>query len=540
MRRKSLGKLTVLALVPALALAACGGGDGGKSAGGGGGSGGTVTVGMRTDFQPINPITAGDQYTIELINYGLFTPLVQYDENLKVTPYLAESWDMTDTAVTFHLRHDVRWHDGKPVTAEDVKFTFDMAKDPASGSLIGSAYIANVKSAAVVDSYTVHFTYTQPHAQALEDFWWAPAPKHLLQNSSAQEMRNAAFNRNPVGSGPFKFSQWQSNQRLVVEKNPDFPATLGGPPKLDRIVFRIIPEPSTMQTELVTGGLQVDVPVAPDQTKALKQSDAINVIGFPGKSLYYIGWNNKRAPFTSVKVRRALAMSINRQEIIDALLFGQGAPAISTVPPWHPLYPKDAKALPYDVAEAGKLLDEEGWKDSNGDGIRDKGGKPLRFTLMTSENPLNRSVVEVIQSQLKKVGVDAQVRTLEFQTLLTQHKGRDFDAVFTSWVLDNFQMAGAPASLLHSRLASVPNSSNRSSVNIPALDRLIDQASAATDDNQAIGVWKQMSDLLQSEQPVTFIYWLNELAANRKEVSGVKMDPRGELLTMQQWTMGKR
>lgn len=534
MRRISLGCLVIGALT-----LACGGGDGGKNAGGGG-DGGTVTVGMRTDFQPINPITAGDQYTIELINYGLFTPLVQYDENLKVTPYLAESWDMTDTAVTFHLRHDVKWHDGQPVTAEDVKFTFDMAKDPSSASLLGSAYIANVKSAAVVDSYTVHFTYTQPHAQALEDFWWAPAPRHLLQGSTAQEMRNAAFNRNPVGSGPFKFSQWQANQRLVVERNPDFPQTLGGPPKLDRIVFRIIPEPSTMQTELVTGGLQVDVPVAPDQTRALKQNDAITVIGFPGKSLYYIGWNNKRPPFTSVKVRRALAMSINRQEIIDALLFGQGTPAISTVPPWHPLYPKDARALPYDVAAAGKLFDEEGWRDSNGDGIRDKNGKPLRFTLMTSENPLNRSVVEVIQSQLRKAGVDAQVRTLEFQTLLTQHKGRDFDAVFTSWVLDNFQMAGAPASLFHSRLASVPNSTNRSSVNIPALDKLIDQASAATDDNQAIGVWKQMSDLLQSEQPVTFVYWLNELAAHRKEVGGVKMDPRGELLTMQQWTLGKR
>src|SRR5688500_18905533 len=112
-----------LALVVTVGLAACGGGD--RTGGAAGGQGGTITAGMRTDFQPINPITAGDQYTFELINYGLFTPLIQYDDKLGVIPHLAESWTLTDTAVTFVLRKDVKWHDGRPVTAEDVKFTFD-------------------------------------------------------------------------------------------------------------------------------------------------------------------------------------------------------------------------------------------------------------------------------------------------------------------------------------------------------------------------------------------------------------------------------
>jgi peptide/nickel transport system substrate-binding protein len=121
--------------------------------------------------------------------------------------------------------------------------------------------------------------------------------------------------------------------------------------------------------------------------------------------------------------------------------------------------------------------------------------------------------------------------------LLSQHKSRDFDAVFTSWVLDNFQMASAPAALLHSRLASVEQSTNRSSVNIPALDRLIDQAAAATDDNQARGVWRQMTDVLQREQPVTFVYWLNETAAARTSVENAVMDQRGELLSIGEWTV---
>ncbi len=528
----------IVTLFAVACLSACGGDNTGGGAEGG--RGGTVTVGMRADFQPVNPITAGDQYTVELINYGLFTPLVQYDEKLGVRPFLAEKWDITANDITFTLRRDVKWHDGQPVTAEDVKFTFDAAKDPASGSLIGSAYLTNVKSAEAVDSYTVKFTFVQPHAQALEDFWWAPAPKHLLQNVSAQEMRNAPFNRQPVGSGPYKFSEWQANQRMVLESNPDFPEALGGPGSLDRVVFRIIPEPSTMLTELTTGGVQVNVPLPPDQVKQVEGNNSLKVFTFPGKTVYYIGWNNTRPPFNSANVRRALGMAINRQEIIDALLFGQGAPANSTVPPWHPLYPKDAPQPRYDFNAAGQLLDQEGWRDTNGDGIRDKGGRPLRFTLMSSDNQLNRSVVEVLQSQLKKVGVDAQIRVLEFQTMLAQHKSRDFDAVFTSWVLDNFQMASAPAALFHSRLAKVDQSTNRSAVNIPALDRLIDQASAATDENQARGVWGQMTEVLEREQPVTFVYWLNETAAAHNNIGNIVMDQRGELVNIAEWTAGRR
>jgi peptide/nickel transport system substrate-binding protein len=523
------------AVAVAMLAAACGGGGGADGRGGG-----TVSVGMQTDFQPINSITAGDQYTVELINYALFTPLIQYDEKLGVRPYLAERWDMTPNDITFHLRRDVKWHDGQPVTAEDVKFTFDAAKDPAAGSLIGSAYLPQVKAAEVVDSFTIKFTFVGPHAQALEDFWWAPMPKHLLQNVAAAEMRNAPFNRQPVGSGPYKFSQWQANQRLIVERNPNFPEALGGPPTVDRVVFRIVPEASTMLTELTTGGVDVDVPLPPDQVKQAEGNDQLRLFAFPGKTVYYIGWNNQRAPFNSATVRRALGMAINRKEIIDALLFGQGTPASSTVPPWHPLFPKDALPPTYDVNAAAQLLEQDGWRDTNGDGIREKGGRPLRFTLMTSDKALNRSTVEVLQSQLRKVGADAQIRVLEFQTMLAQHKSRDFDAVFTSWVLDNFQMASAPAALFHSRLAKTEQSTNRSAVAIPELDRLIDQASAATDENQARGIWRNMTDVLQREQPVTFVYWLNETAAARKSMGNVIMDQRGELLSIGEWTAGSR
>jgi peptide/nickel transport system substrate-binding protein len=519
-----------------LAAAACSGGDR-SAAGGAPRAGGTVIVGMSSDFGGFNPVTTTDQYGDELNKYALFTPLIQYDKTLKPRPYLAETWDMTgDTGVVFHLRNDVRWHDGQKVTAEDVAFTFDLAKNPVTASLLASAYLSQVDRAVVVDSSTIRFHFLHPHAQALEDFWWAPVPKHLLSNVVPADLRNAPFNRNPVGSGPYRVGEWKANEQLVLVRDTTFPAGLGGPPKVDRVVFRIIPEASTVLTEVLSGGIHIDIPLNPDQTKQVKANKDLTLFAFPSRSLYYIGWNNKRAPFDNSSVRKAMTLAIDRNEIINALLFGYGTLAASTVPPWHPMYPKDIQPLPYDPLAAGKLLDAAGWKDRNGDGIReDAQGKPFRFTLMASNNSRNRSVVEVVQNQLRKVGVDAQIRVLEFQTLLAQHKARDFDAVFTVWVMDNFQLASTPAALFHSRLAAVPMSSNRSGVSIPRLDALIDKGAAAINEDSARQVWRDFTQVLNEEQPVTFMFWFNELAAASKDVGGVDMDQRGETMSIRDW-----
>ena len=532
-----LDKTIRLGLILVLA-AACGGGDNG---GGGGSGGGTVVVGMRSDFGGFNPVTSSGQYDMELMNFALFTPLVQYDENLDVQPYLAESWELQgDTGVVFRLRQDVRWHDGQPVTAHDVKFTFDLAKNEETASLIGSAFLADVASAQVVDDHTIAFRFARPHAQALEDFWWAPMPRHLLQNVAAAEMKNAPYNRAPVGSGPFKFGEWRANEQLVLLPNPDFPAALGGPPQAARIVFRIVPEASTLLTELLTGSVHVDVPLLPDQVQQARASADVEVHSFPGRTVYYLGWNNERPPFNNAAVRRALAMSINRQEIVDALLHGEGELASSTIPPWHRLYPKDVQALQHDPQQAQQLLEQNGWTDRNNDGIRESAqGHRLAFTLLTSDDQLRRSVVEVLQSQLRRVGVDAQIRVMEFQTMRQAHVSRDYDAVFTNWVLDNFQVASAPMALLHSREAAKEGSANRSVVRLPELDAAMQRGAAATEDDAARSAWADVTRILQQEQPMTFMFWLNELAASRRTVSGVSMDPRGEFRSITQWSTSR-
>jgi peptide/nickel transport system substrate-binding protein len=519
-------------LAGAALLAGCGG-DSGR--------GDTIIVGMRNDFSGINPVTNSSYYTAQLINYGLFTPIIQYDAELDPEPYLAESWELHgDTAVTFRLRRDVRWHDGQPVTAHDVKFTYDLAKNTETASLLGTAFLAEVAAGEVLDDHAIRFRFARPHAQALEDFWWAPLPRHLLQDVAPAELANAPFNRQPVGSGPFRFGEWRANDRLVLERNPDFPAALGGPAAAERLVFRIVPEAATLLTELLTGGVHVDIPVLPEQVDRIEASDAARLLSFPGTTVYFIGWNNERRPFDDARVRLAMAHAVNRQQIIDALLHGQGAIATSTIPPWHPVHPRDVAPLGYDPARAGQLLEQAGWTDRNGDGIRENGvGQPLAFTLMSSDDPLRGAVVEVLQNQLRQAGARVDLRIMEFQTMLAAHKERDYDAVFTNWVLDNFQVAGSPFSLFHSSQAEVPLSTNRSGTRSATLDRIIERGARATAVDEQRAAWRELTEVLQREQPVTFMFWLAELAGVRNEVAGVEMDPRGELRGMARWSIGR-
>ncbi len=524
------GRIVAAGLIAVGALASCGGD--------GSGGGGTLAVGVSSDFSGLNPVTNTSIDTDQILKYGLFTPLIQYDPELKPRPYLASSWEMEgDTAIVFKLRDDVRWHDGEPVTAEDVKFTFDLAKTPETGSLIGSAYLASVKSAEVIDPTTIRFTFSRPHAQAVEDFWWAPVPKHLLEGTSPAALKNSDFNRHPVGSGPFRFGEWRANDRLMIERNDSFPQALGGPPAAERIVFRVIPEPATLLTELITGGIQVDIPVQPDQVERIQNTGSTTLQSFPGNTVFYIGWNNQRPPFDDAGVRRAMTLAINRQEIIDALLHGFGNPATSTIPPWH-RYNPGIDPLPYDPGQAKQLLEQAGWVDRNGDGVRENAaGKPLQFQLLTSERPLNRAIVEVVQNQLKQVGADVVPQVLEFQTMLAQHKSRDFDAVLSNWVLDNFQMASAPYSLFHSSQADVPGSANRSGVRNARLDSLIEAGAAATDDAKAKEIWAAFTRVLQEQQPFTFMFWLDELSGTTDQMTGVVMDQRGEFQSMAKWAV---
>lgn len=496
--------------------------------------GGTAIIAVLTDFQAFNPVVNTSIITDEVMKQMLFTPIVQYDESLEPKPHLAESWELTDSSVTFRLRDDVRWHDGVPVTPEDVAFTFELAKNPETASLLGSAYLNQVASATVLDERTIRFNFVSPHAQALDGFWWPPLPRHLLEGIPPAELAQAPFNQQPVGSGPFRFLSWERNQQLRLAANDDYPEGLGGRPYVDQVVFRVIPEPTTMITELLNGSADmIGYTLLPDQAVQLTNQRGVELRHYPSREFTYVGWNNDHPLFEDARVRRALAMGINRPELIHAMLHDLAVPATGMIPPWSPLY-HEIEPLPYDPAEARRLLGEAGWTDSNGDGVLDRAGRPFRFQLLVnSANRMHQDIATVMQQGWGELGIAVELRTLEFQTLLQQHRARQYDAVISNWTLDNFKVDPTP--LFSCEQARQPGSANRAGFCDPAVDRLIQTGLSSTDPAEAAPIWREFSERIRDQQPITFLFWSEDLSGVGGRVQDIHTDVRSKIVNIGEW-----
>ncbi|MDX1576874.1 MAG: ABC transporter substrate-binding protein [Gemmatimonadota bacterium] len=526
-RRKARGGPARAALAGALALAAgCGPEPAPPEAR-------TLVLGYGSELQTLHPLVSTDQNANELIYSLLFTPLVTYDSTYTVRPWLARSWELSPTDVVFQLRDDVRWHDGEPVTAEDVKFTYDRAVDPRVASPLGSVYLGRVESAEVLGPHRIRFTFREPHAAPLENFFWPPVPRHRLADVPPEEIARGDFGRAPVGSGPYRLVSWDIGQGLEFRAVSAFPEELGGPARIERVAYRIIPEPATRLAQLRRGAIHLDGPIAPADAERARAMENVEVISFPWRQFTYVGWNTRRAPFREAEARRALAMAMDRGELLRAVARGRGRPASSVIPPWHP-YDPGLEPLPHAPDSAAAVLERLGWIDADGDGVRERNGEELAFDLLASNsNPLLGDLAQVIQSQLAAVGVGVRVRLLEWQTVLGMHRERDFDAVLTNWVLDHFRVD--PRALFHSSQVAIERSANRGSYADPEADSLMERGSTTLDDEEAAAIWRRFAEVLQEDQPVTLLFWNDELAAVRSELEGVRMDARGELVNLPNW-----
>ena len=515
----------------ALLLAACAGGDGDAASGA---DRGPLVLAYKADLQTLNPITSTDQNANDVIRSLVFTPLVTFDSTFRARPWLAESWSLTDSSVVFRLRDDVRWHDGEPVTAGDVKFTFDLAKDPDAASPMAAAYLESVASATVLGPHEIRFGFTAPHAQPLQDFYWPPVPEHVLGDATPAELSRHPFGRDPVGSGPYRLESWEAGSSLRFRAVQGFPAELGGTPAIEEVVYRILPEATTRLRELLRGTVHLDGPLTPADASEVASAEGVELAAFPWRLFTYIGWNGRDPRFSDPAVRRALTLALDRPELLEAALYGYGQVATGPVPPWHP-YAPDLEPLPFDPDSARALLDDAGWRDRDGDGVRERGGREMRFRLMTGQaNPVHADLVQMIQAQLEDVGVAAEPLLLEWQTVLGRHRSRDFEAVLTNWVLDNFRVDPRP--LFHGDQVEVEGSANRSSYDSPTADSLMERGVRTTDPERAARIWADFARVIQRDQPFTFLFWNEELAGVSRDLQGVEMDARGELSGLPTWS----
>lgn len=522
--------LRPFSIVLGFALVACGGGPAGErpAAEEAPVRGGTVVVSRISDFDAFNQLVSTDYDTSQVLRHMLFMPLVQLDADMNYVPYLADSMWMTEDglALTFRLREGVTWHDGRPVTADDVVWSAETYMNPDL-AFANAQYFQFVDRVEKVDDRTVTFHFTEAHSDAPADFTeWEPHPKHLLENVSVTQMRNVPFNRNPVGNGPFRFVSWNANQQVVFEAYEPF---VLGRPHLDRVVFRIIPEQTTELTELLTGGIDMMRAVPPAEAERVEQSDVARLIAYPARSHTYLAWNTKNPLFADARVRRALTMAIDRNQIVDALLYGYGEIAVSDVMPFQWEFSDEIEPWPHDPERAKELLAEAGWTDSNGDGILDKDGRPFRFTLETNQgNDLREDIIVIVQSDLRKVGVDVQPRLAEWNSLIDRLKRKEFGAVVSGWSVD-FKFDPTETLSCQGGVYNYPSYCN------PRADSLSQAGLKTLERSEARPLWHRYQQIIHEDQPYTFLYYLVERLGVSNRLHGVEADARGHLISVAGW-----
>ena len=489
-----------------------------------------VVYASGADLESGNPLVTTHPLARQVQRYALFVTLVRFDSSLAPMPYLARRWQWEDGRRTlrFTLIRGLRWHDGAETTARDAAFTLDAARDPATGFPRASA-LATLTGAEAPDDSTLVVRFSAPQADVPAILAELPiAPAHLLASVPRADLRRHPFGREPLGNGPFRFAGRRPGQRWVFERNDEFPAALGGPPRLRRLVVAVVDEATTKFAGLVSGELDV-AGISPPMAPLVARDRALRVLEYPLLLSTGLVFNPSRPPFDDARVRRAVSLSVDRQRIIDVALAGYGAAAAGGVPPDNPLALAAAPAR--DPGRADSLLDAAGWIRGEG-GARARDGKRLEIELLTVGSADN-AIEQLVQADLAERGIRVGVRQLELATFLSRAREtpRRFDVL----------IGGVPGDLGLAHLASLFDSRfsggalDYTGFHTPRLDSLFERTRAAGDPTALRAAWGAVQRELAEHEPIAWIYHSRGVQGLSARLRNVTMDLRGEMVTVAQW-----
>lgn len=449
------------------------------------------------DASFLNPVLAQDSASLDICGL-VFNGLLKYDRNLEITTDLASSWEVKEgekPVITFYLRKDVRWQDEAPFTAADVKFTYDKIMEKNTITVRRPDY-EMVEEVEVVDNFTVKVKYKEPFSPGLESWMIGLLPKHLLEKG---DINTAPFNRQPIGTGPFKVKEWVSDEKIVLEANPIY---FEGQPKLDRIIYRIIPETSLAEMELLSGGVDY-MGIYPHQYERMKRHPDFDLYSQPSMGYTYIGYNLKHEFFKERRVRQAMTYAINREDIVRHLLYNRGWVATGPYPQHLWYYNPKVKSYLYNQVEARRLLAEAGFKDSDGDGYLERDGKKFHFRLITnSGNDLRKDIGVLVQRQLKEIGLKVDLELYEWAVFLKNYiNSRNFEACILGWGLS---LDPDAYSLWHS--SQIKDGFNFISYENPEVDKLLVAGRREYDKEKRKAIYYKFQEILAEDQPYTFLY----------------------------------
>jgi peptide/nickel transport system substrate-binding protein len=499
--------------------------------------GGTVvmTIAGEPDFliPPFIELSSGNQVA-DLLFDRLAEPGMELNTfgDRGFEPELSESWTWSadSLSIAFKLNPRARWHDGKPVTSRDVRFTYELYTDSTAASPIASL-LESIDSVTTPDSLTAVFWFARRHPEQFFDasYQMRILPEHALAGIKRSELRSSAFNRNPIGSGPFRFVRWEPG--AVVEIAADT-TNYRGRPKLDRVIWSIAPGYPPALAKLLAGEADFIEFVPPPVVPQLKEKPELELRPYGSLDYGFVQFNlrdrrNAQRPhpiFGDREVRRALTMAVDRSAIARNLLGENGRIAFGPFTRAIAMADTTIAQLPYDTAAARRLLDSLGWRDANGDGTREKGGRQLRFSLsFPTSSAIRRQAATLLQESFRRVGARVDIEPFEFTAFSSRLRDGTFDAALNAWHLDP-----SPGVVRQSWSGEAARSGgvNYGKYESASFDALIDSAAAQMDLGRARALWRRAYETIVADAPAIFLYeTVNQVGVHRRlRTPGMRAD----------------
>jgi peptide/nickel transport system substrate-binding protein len=475
------------------------------------------------------PMLSNDSSSHEIASY-VYNGLVKYDKDLNIVGDLAESWEVSkdNLSITFKLRKGVKWQDGKLFSAHDVMYTYKVTVDPRTPTPYSGDFKL-VTKAEVLDDHTFRVTYDKPFAPALISWSASIMPRHLLEG---KDITTSPLKRKPVGTGPYIFTEWVPGDRVILTANPDY---FEGKPYVGRYMMKIIPDTATMFLELKNNSIDL-MGLTPLQY--VKQTDypafkrQFNRFKYLAFAYTYIGYNLRHDFFRDRRVRQALAHAINKQEIIDGILLGQGMDATGPFKPDMWAYDGNVKRYEYSPEKALALLKEAGFQ-RDADGVLRKDGRPFEFTILVNQgNVVRIQSAELIQRRLSAIGITMKIRVLEWATLINDFiDKRSFEAVLLGWTIPNDPDL---FDIFHSSKQG-PKELNFIGFENKEVDDLLVKARHTLDRRERKKYLDRLQELLAEEQPYTFLFVPYSTVALHKRFKAVEPAPAGIMYNFIKW-----
>jgi peptide/nickel transport system substrate-binding protein len=524
----------------------------------------TVVIAVKADPDQINPVTHVSAFG-RILCTGIYPRLLESEFDtvsgtIFYKPLLAKRFEFSQDhkSLTYFLRSDVFWEDGERVTAKDIKFTFELINNPdVASSKKDQLQMMDIdekgsldRAIKVINDSIIVFNFKQANPLQIYDTNLQPGflPYHLLKDVKPSEIRTHGFNLSPVSAGPYRLSSWKKQEQIVFKSRGE--SVVPGPGNIGQIVFRVIPEYTTRLTALKTGEVDVMYPVNPQDVAALiKDNPNIRIEVMKSRYYDYIGWQNidqkayhksngkKIVPhplFGNKKVRKALTIAINRQEIVEGFLGEFGRPAVSPISPvFQWAYNDSLRPLPYDPKLAQALLQKEGWTDHDGDGIVDRSGMKFEFDLYyDAGNDRREFAALIIQKNLEAVGIKARIQSVETNVFYDNELKKNYDA-FISGIGVTLQID--PTSEWNSDLKK--NTYNDVSYQNPEIDKLIEKGKSFANPMDAAPTWKKFQAIIYEDQPATFLFWRDEIVGYNQRIKHTHTSILGEIDKYWLWTL---